>query len=151
MCVDGNCPHVYSSIAYLLPCNPLPIIHTVLPHAHNRNGPEPRPLFLIAPGIANAQAAYFAFAQMLDWCGQPIYVLEKEDISVARVVEMHLEEIVRIQPEGPYLLGGHSYGGFAAMELAMQMERRGMDVRLVIVCVSLVYPWLGCCYRPIAV
>lgn len=32
--------------------------------SRHSNTPAPRPLFLIAPGIANAQAAYFAFAQV---------------------------------------------------------------------------------------
>lgn len=36
-----------------------------------------RPLFLAAPGVANAQSAYFAFAQYLSWSDQPIYVLDK--------------------------------------------------------------------------
>lgn len=34
------------------------------PRSSCRHAPAPRPLFLIAPGIANAQAAYFAFAQV---------------------------------------------------------------------------------------
>jgi hypothetical protein len=32
-----------------------------------RGAPTPRPLFLAAPGVANAQSAYFAFAQFLNW------------------------------------------------------------------------------------
>jgi acyl carrier protein len=35
-----------------------------------RGAPAPRPLFLAAPGVANAQSAYFAFAQFLNWSDQ---------------------------------------------------------------------------------
>ena len=38
-----------------------------------------RPLFLAAPGVANAQSAYFSFSRYLAWSTQPIYVLEKDD------------------------------------------------------------------------
>lgn len=42
-----------------------------------RPAPPSRPLFLAAPGVANAQSAYFAFAAFLAWSDQPIYVLDK--------------------------------------------------------------------------
>ncbi len=38
-----------------------------------------RPLFLAAPGVANAQSAYFSFSRYLAWSDQPIYVLEKDN------------------------------------------------------------------------
>ena len=45
-----------------------------------RRGPATvRPLFLAAPGVANAQSAYFSFSQYLAWSDQPIYVLEKDN------------------------------------------------------------------------
>jgi thioesterase domain-containing protein len=37
-------------------------------------------------------------------------------------------EIQRVQPEGPYLLGGWSMGGVVAFEMARQLERRGAKV-----------------------
>jgi thioesterase domain-containing protein len=39
----------------------------------------------------------------------------------------------QVQPEGPYLLGGHSYGGLVAMEVAAVLESWGHDVGLVII------------------
>lgn len=71
------------------------------------------PLFLAAPGVANAQAAYFAFANFLAWSDQPIYVLEKDnDLTVAQLAQKNAADILTVQPTGPFLLGGHSYGGF---------------------------------------
>lgn len=39
-----------------------------------------------------------------------------------------------MQPEGPYLIGGHSYGGSVAMQVAANLEEWGYDVGLVLVC-----------------
>ncbi|GIL68022.1 hypothetical protein Vafri_21299, partial [Volvox africanus] len=44
-----------------------------------RPPPTPRPLFLAAPGVANAQSAYFSFSSFLQWADQPIYVLDKDN------------------------------------------------------------------------
>ena len=45
-----------------------------------------RPLFLAAPGVANAQSAYFSFSRYLAWSTQPIYVLEKDDaLNIAQL------------------------------------------------------------------
>jgi acyl transferase domain-containing protein/NADPH:quinone reductase-like Zn-dependent oxidoreductase/acyl carrier protein len=99
-----------------------------------RPAPAPRPLFLAAPGVANAQSAYFAFAQFLQWSDQPIYVLEKDnDLDIAALARQNAADILKVQPEGPYLLGGHSYGGVVAMEIALVLEEAGHDVGLLVV------------------
>jgi 3-oxoacyl-(acyl-carrier-protein) synthase/acyl carrier protein len=99
-----------------------------------RAAPPSRPLFLAAPGVANAQSAYFAFAQFLSWSDQPIYVLEKDnDMDIAQLARANAQDILKVQPEGPYLLGGHSYGGAVAMEIAMVLEEWGHEVGLVLV------------------
>ena len=38
-----------------------------------------------------------------------------------------------MQPDGPYLLGGHSYGGAVAVEIALVLESWGRHVALVMV------------------
>lgn len=38
-----------------------------------------------------------------------------------------------MQPEGPYLLGGHSYGGAVAVEIALVLESWGRHVALLLV------------------
>jgi hypothetical protein len=99
-----------------------------------RGAPTPRPLFLAAPGVANAQSAYFAFAQFLNWSDQPIYVLEKDnDLNVYELARQNARDILKVQPDGPYLIGGHSYGGTVAMEVAAVLESWGHDVGLVLV------------------
>lgn len=99
-----------------------------------RGAPPPRPLFLAAPGVANAQSAYFAFSQFLAWSDQPIYVLEKDnDLNMYDLARQNARDMLKVQPEGPYLLGGHSYGGAVAMEIAAVLESWGHEVGLVLV------------------
>ncbi|KAK9815594.1 hypothetical protein WJX72_006498 [[Myrmecia] bisecta] len=93
-----------------------------------------RPLFLAAPGVANAQSAYFSFSSFLQWSDQPIYVLDKDnDLTIAQLAAVNAADILKVQPEGPYLLGGHSYGGAVAMEIALILESWGCEVGLVLI------------------
>lgn len=110
-----------------------------------RGAPAPRPLFLAAPGVANAQSAYFAFSKFLNWSDQPIYVLEKDnDLSIAELAQINASDIIKIQLEGPYLVGGHSYGGAVAVEIAMVLENWGYDVGLVLVSSICLGPPVNC-------
>lgn len=70
----------------------------------------------------------------LQWSTQPIYVLDKDnDLDVSRLAAQNAADMVRVQPEGPYLVGGHSYGGVVSMEIAMVLESWGHTVGLVLV------------------
>lgn len=65
---------------------------------------------------------------------QPIYVLEKDnDLDIASLARANAEDILKVQPEGPFLLGGHSYGGTVAVEVALVLESWGHEVGLVMV------------------
>lgn len=41
-------------------------------------------------------------------------------------------EVRKVQPEGPYLLGGYCYGGTVAVEAARKLRKDGHDVRVVL-------------------
>jgi pimeloyl-ACP methyl ester carboxylesterase len=45
--------------------------------------------------------------------------------------------MLQVQAQGPYLLGGHSYGGAVAMEIALVLQEWGHDVGLVVVSTAL--------------
>jgi len=70
---------------------------------------------------------------------QPIYglvaVTESGELasyeSVEALAAEYLEEMLAFQPEGPYLLGGISYGGIIAFEMAQQLVAQGREVGLV--------------------
>lgn len=75
-----------------------------------------------------------ALMSLLQWSSQPIYVLDKDnDLDVSQLAARNAADMVRVQPEGPYLVGGHSYGGAVAMEIAMVLESWGHQVGMVLV------------------
>ena len=61
--------------------------------------PAPKsPLFLAAPGVANAQSAYFSFSQFLQWSDQPIYVLDKDnDLNIADLARQNAADILKVR------------------------------------------------------
>ncbi|MDZ8030972.1 amino acid adenylation domain-containing protein [Nostoc sp. DedSLP04] len=70
----------------------------------------------------------------------PFYALEHtpnqekpEILSLEETANKYLQEIRKVQPNGPYLLGGHCYGGVLAFEMAQQLQRQGEAVDLLVV------------------
>lgn len=51
--------------------------------------------------------------------------------SLAEIAVDYIQEIQRVQPEGPYLLGGLSNGGHIALEMAQQLQAQGQTVALL--------------------
>ncbi|MBZ5509471.1 MAG: hypothetical protein LAO78_28805, partial [Acidobacteriia bacterium] len=49
--------------------------------------------------------------------------------SVEDMAALYIQEIRRVQPKGPYLLGGWSIGGLIAVEMGRQLVRDGESVR----------------------
>ena len=45
--------------------------------------------------------------------------------DMASLAAAYLAEIRKVQPEGPYLLAGYSFGGWAALEMAQLLRRQG--------------------------
>ncbi|OUC75668.1 alpha/beta fold hydrolase [Gordonia lacunae] len=62
------------------------------------------------------------------------------DWTVNAAVRRHLRDLRRIQPEGPYVLVGHSLGGFIALEAARRLTADGHRVDLVVVVDTFVPP-----------
>ncbi len=70
---------------------------------------------------------------------QPFYGLQSRgwdgrELSLTSIEEMadeYLQAIKSVQPQGPYYLGGHSFGGFVAYEIACQLEQQGEAVAFV--------------------
>jgi amino acid adenylation domain-containing protein len=58
---------------------------------------------------------------------------EPEITSLEETANKYLQEIRKVQPNGPYLLGGHCYGGVLAFEMAQQLQRQGETVDLLVV------------------
>lgn len=70
---------------------------------------------------------------------QPFYGLQSPPVSesagttmsIEEMAQMYCKEILRVQSEGPYLLGGWSMGGWIAFEMARQLKLSGKAVGLL--------------------
>jgi len=78
------------------------------------------------------------FTDLADGLGadQPVYGLwvpDDEPFSFEPLAARHVEEIQRVQPHGPYILGGFSFGGVVAFEVARQLMAKNEEIaRLVL-------------------
>ena len=72
---------------------------------------------------------------------QPVYALRARGLdgvqephgSVEEMARDYLMEIRQVQPEGPYSICGHSFGGLVAFEMARQLEAQGQKTALLAV------------------
>ena len=95
------------------------------------------PLFLMAPGGGNVLTYRDLAARLAP--DQPCYALQSLGIdgiqrpitNVPEIAVHYLKEIRRIQPVGPYYLGGSSFGGKVAYEIAQQLHDDGEAVAMV--------------------
>ncbi|MYT68235.1 MULTISPECIES: non-ribosomal peptide synthetase [unclassified Streptomyces] len=90
----------------------------------------PDPLFMVHP-VAGTVLCYRDLAVS----GVPVHALgvSRPLDSVEEVARLHLAEILRVRPHGPYRLGGWSFGGVVAFELAARLRARGEEVALLAV------------------
>jgi thioesterase domain-containing protein/acyl carrier protein len=97
------------------------------------------PVFLV-PGVGGNVLVFARLAKQLGR-EQPVYGLQARGLDgeaapFARVEEMaahYVEEIRRVRPKGPYLIGGTCTGGVVAYEMAQQLTARGEPVVLAII------------------
>lgn len=95
--------------------------------------------FFCIHGAGGNISPYFNLSRRLGE-DYPVYALEDtleqykpEIISVEETAARYLQEIRKVQPNGPYLLGGHCYGGVLAFEMAQQLQNQGQTVGLLVV------------------
>jgi nonribosomal peptide synthetase DhbF len=107
------------------------IVVTLQPH-----GTRP-PLFFVHP-VGGSVAQYVRLTRLLGE-EQPFHALEDPGLhgqpladELAERAKQYVAAIRRIQPEGPYQLGGWSLGGVLAFEMARQLAAGGADVASVI-------------------
>jgi thioesterase domain-containing protein/acyl carrier protein len=103
------------------------------PHGQGQNAP----LFCL-PG----SGGYFlSYAKLVSRGvpGRPIFGLQYESFAEERAYQYRVEDMAAhfvgkirtIQPEGPYWLGGYSFGGIVAFEMAQQLVGRRQEVALL--------------------
>jgi amino acid adenylation domain-containing protein len=113
-----------------------------------RKGDRPRPNSLMVamqnqgskPPFFFCANAYEEAAGLRDYLGnkQPFYLmesgyftLESNSRQIKALAAHHLEDILTVQPQAPYQLGGYSTGGLIAWEIAQQLRAMGKEVALL--------------------
>jgi thioesterase domain-containing protein len=102
-------------------------------------GRRAHPLFLAAPSGGNV----LCYRKLIDHLktDRAVFGLQAPGIdesrplmtSVEEMAECYLSEVTRLQPHGPYYLGGWSYGALVAYEMAVRLTARREPVALLLV------------------
>jgi amino acid adenylation domain-containing protein len=100
-------------------------------------GDSGQPLFLVHPVGGNV----FCYTHLVHHLGpsRAIYAFQAQGLDGENVPHEHietmatqyLEAMLKVQPEGPYFLGGWSMGGAVAFEMAQQLRVRGERVAVL--------------------
>jgi len=96
-----------------------------------------KPPFFCVPGAGGRPFYFYHLGRYLGE-DQPFYSFEnnlsQESGSITRIEDMasiYIEAMQAVQPQGPYFLGGHSYGGNVAFEMGKQLYKQGQEVALL--------------------
>lgn len=96
------------------------------------------PLYIIC-GVGGTAFKFIEFVKLLNQ-GHPVYGLQQPiernftgefPDTVEGIAGMFIKEIVKQNPEGPYALSGHCFGGSVAFEMAIQLKQLGKKVALL--------------------
>jgi amino acid adenylation domain-containing protein len=95
------------------------------------------PLFLVHP-VGGGVQSYLELARRLG-PDLPVYGLQSPGLaagepfaSVHEMAAAYVAAILKVQPRGPYRLGGWSTGGTVAFEMAHRLRRRGEEIELLV-------------------
>ena len=109
-------------------CSPLIAIHPT--------GSRP-PLFCMHPHGGNV----LIYRDLSRYLGsdQPFYGLQSQGLDgtkppftqIAEMAALYVKEIRRVQPHGPYYIGGYCMGGAIAFEMAQQLQAEGESIALL--------------------
>jgi thioesterase domain-containing protein/acyl carrier protein len=105
------------------------------------------PLFCV-PGVGGNVVYFYELAHHLG-PDQPFYGLQAVGLdgksaplsSIEEMAAHYLKELQTIQPQGPYLLGGHSFGGLVAFEMSLQLQKQGHEVAFLGIFDSMAPPY----------
>jgi thioesterase domain-containing protein len=94
--------------------------------------------FFCVPCIGGNITSFYELAQGLGK-EQPFYGLEavgldgksKPYTKIEDMATHYIKEMQTVQPQGPYLLGGHSFGALVAFEMSQQLQKQGHEIALL--------------------
>lgn len=96
------------------------------------------PLFL----VHGAEGNVLLYRSLTRYLGpdQPVYGLQSQGLNgdgrfnttIQEMASQYVKEVMIVQPDGPYFLGGYCLGGIIAFEMAQQLSAMGEKVGLVV-------------------
>ncbi len=97
-----------------------------------------RPPLILLPALGGDIRCYAELVQELG-ADQPVYAFRPRGVdqdlppheTIAEMIADYMQAVRKLQPTGPYHLGGWSTGGIYAFALASALEQAGGDVALV--------------------
>jgi amino acid adenylation domain-containing protein len=99
---------------------------------------EESPLFFMHP-LGGEVMCYRKLAMYLG-SKRPFYALQPQGLDgketphtrVEDMASCYIRDIRNLQPQGPYFIGGFSFGGIIALEVAQQLQQQGEEVASLI-------------------
>ncbi|WP_245224907.1 thioesterase domain-containing protein, partial [Pseudozobellia sp. WGM2] len=94
----------------------------------------------LAPPVSGTIDCYIRLAKQLGEF-QPLYAFQSPGLygklpiskSIEKMASIFITEMQKINPNGPYRLGGYSFGGTVAYEMALQLQKKGFEVEELII------------------
>jgi acyl transferase domain-containing protein/thioesterase domain-containing protein len=108
-----------------------PCLVPIQPHGTKRP-------FFVLPGVGGNVLGYHALTESLP-SDQPVIAMQSLGVdgshqpllSMQEIAAHFIVELRSVQPAGPYLLGGFSFGGIVGLEMAQQLLAAGERVELL--------------------
>ncbi len=96
-----------------------------------------KPPFFCVPGAGGRPFYFYHLGRYLGK-DQPFYSFENDlyqqfgaITQIEAIASIYIQAMQDLQPQGPYFLGGHSYGGNVVFEMAQQLVKQGEKVALL--------------------
>ncbi|CAD5977298.1 Linear gramicidin synthase subunit C [Planktothrix rubescens] len=96
-----------------------------------------KPPFFCVPGAGGRPFYFYHLGRYLGK-DQPFYSFENDlyqqfgaITQIEAIASIYIQAMQDLQPQGPYFLGGHSYGGNVVFEMAQQLVKQGQKVALL--------------------
>lgn len=97
------------------------------------------PPFFCVPGTGGNVLYFNELARCLAEYDRPFYGLQAQGLDgltppltrIEDIAALNIDALQKIQAQGPYYLGGHSFGSWVALEMAQQLQKAGHEVALV--------------------
>ncbi|WP_190119302.1 alpha/beta fold hydrolase, partial [Streptomyces flavofungini] len=112
-----------------------------------RSGGSGTPVWFIHPGLGLCWPYLGMAAQLGD---RPVYGIQARGFdgaplpeSMEAMVTDYVEQILSVQPDGPFQLIGHSIGGTIGQAVAVELQRRGHEVPLLAILDSVPSDWFA--------